>query len=359
MTTDNKTLADVQPGGRVRLGDQRSDLVPGIVRCAKCSFQLHRTNLYLQSGTVGAGDSKTEPCPNGCGPLWPVTWETWSREGWAEAERLHLENAALSAQPSLGGQDALVTDAMVYAAEEAYANSKPDNLHESFRVAIAAALAARQPVKGLSWADYWMERGQPDAAHDFDAFSRAEAWALQRFPDASQPVGLPLTLCRDSYPPLVAHSSSYGGVWTSDWCLVVDLNGSTCSARYQVSDFDKRSMDANGGVPNAVQNDPWRVPGFGHVVAWAKASDVVAHISRSTDAAPPAQVVDLDAVRALLQRRIEQWRSHLPADPGAPGTREIETKGEHDYNNDVRIYREGIAVMEEVLSKIDGQAVGK
>ena len=72
----------------------------------------------------------------------------------------------------------------------------------------------------------------------------------------------------------------------------------------------------------------------------------------------PAQAVDLDAMRALLQRRIEQWRSHLPADPGAPGTREIETKGEHDYNNDVRIYREGIAVMEELLSKIDSQAVG-
>lgn len=71
--------------------------------------------------------------------------------------------------------------------------------------------------------------------------------------------------------------------------------------------------------------------------------------------APPAQAVDLGAVRALLQRRIEQWRSHLPTDPGAPGTREIETKGEHDYNNDVRIYREGIAVMEEVLSKIDSQ----
>ncbi|WP_191862462.1 hypothetical protein [Stenotrophomonas sp. AS012628] len=74
--------------------------------------------------------------------------------------------------------------------------------------------------------------------------------------------------------------------------------------------------------------------------------------------APPAQAVDLDAMRALLQRRIEQWRSHLPADPCAPGTREIETKGEHDYNNDARIYREGIAVMEELLSKIDNQAVG-
>ena len=79
-----------QPGAQV----PRADLVPGIVRCAKCAFQLARTTLYMGSGTVGAGDSKTEPCPNGCGPLWPVTWETWAREGWAEAERLHMENAA-------------------------------------------------------------------------------------------------------------------------------------------------------------------------------------------------------------------------------------------------------------------------
>ncbi|WP_414608193.1 hypothetical protein, partial [Stenotrophomonas pavanii] len=93
--------AQPSPGGQ---GDQRSDLVPGIVRCAKCQFQLVRSNLNMYDGTVTAGDSKTEPCPNGCGPLWPLTWETWAREGWAEAERLHLENAALSAQPSPGGQ---------------------------------------------------------------------------------------------------------------------------------------------------------------------------------------------------------------------------------------------------------------
>lgn len=44
-----------------------------------------------------------------------------------------------------------------------------------------------QAVFGLSWADYWMERGQPDIAHDFDAFSRAEAWALQHFHSALTP----------------------------------------------------------------------------------------------------------------------------------------------------------------------------
>ncbi|HEL3863026.1 TPA: hypothetical protein UM690_000104 [Stenotrophomonas maltophilia] len=60
-------------------------------------------------------------------------------------QRLH---DALSAQPHPGGHRELVTDAMVYAAEQAYANSKPDNLHESFRDAIAAALSAQTSPGG-------------------------------------------------------------------------------------------------------------------------------------------------------------------------------------------------------------------
>lgn len=153
MNTNDKTLADVQPGGRVRLGDQRSDLVPGIVRCAKCQFQLARSNLNMHSGTVTAGDSKTEPCPNGCGPLWPVTWETWAREGWAEAERLHLENAALSAQPSPGGQDALLESLVARWRNHAEEIGVSDNLlcqkiancTMRHAVELQAVLAARQP----------------------------------------------------------------------------------------------------------------------------------------------------------------------------------------------------------------------
>jgi len=55
-------------------------LVPGVMRCAKCSFRLVRTNLHVPSGGFSAGDNKTEPCPNGCGPLWPETWEQRARE---------------------------------------------------------------------------------------------------------------------------------------------------------------------------------------------------------------------------------------------------------------------------------------
>jgi hypothetical protein len=54
--------------------------VPGVMRCAKCKFQIVRTNLYIKQGTTGQGDSKIELCPNGCGPLWPVTWKEWAQE---------------------------------------------------------------------------------------------------------------------------------------------------------------------------------------------------------------------------------------------------------------------------------------
>lgn len=104
----SKTLADVQPGGRVMLGN--SNIASGL------------RNMLSDIEQLGAA---------------PITVDT---------NLIRDAIAALSAQPSPGGQDALVTDAMVYAAEEAYANSKPDNLHESFCAAIAAALAARQPV---------------------------------------------------------------------------------------------------------------------------------------------------------------------------------------------------------------------
>jgi len=72
-------------------------------------------------------------------------------------------------------------------------------------------------------------------------------------------------------------------------------------------------------------------------------------------AAHPAQGVDLGPVREFLRRRMAQWRSHLPSDPDAPGTVAISGDGEGSYNNDVRMYREGIALMDRVLALIDDQ----
>lgn len=66
-------------------------LCPGQMRCAKCKFELTRRTMYVQSGTIGAGTSETEPCPNGCGPLWPVTWEQEARSCYASLDRLFDE----------------------------------------------------------------------------------------------------------------------------------------------------------------------------------------------------------------------------------------------------------------------------
>lgn len=63
------------------------DVVPGKVQCAKCGFSLQRVNLYMLSGTTGAGGEETEPCPNDGTPLLPVTWEQEAREAWKMAEQ--------------------------------------------------------------------------------------------------------------------------------------------------------------------------------------------------------------------------------------------------------------------------------
>ena len=65
-----------------------ASFVPGEVYCAKCTFALIRTKLYMGSGTTGPGDNATEPCPNGCGPMWPVTWEKSARDAWTTAEEM-------------------------------------------------------------------------------------------------------------------------------------------------------------------------------------------------------------------------------------------------------------------------------
>lgn len=309
--SDEKTLATVKPGGCVQLGqEQRSDLVPGIVRCAKCAFQLHRTNLYLQSGTIGAGDSKTEPCPNGCGPLWPVTWETWAREGWAEAERLHLKNAALAARQTVGEPAAIPEGwALVDLAEYTVLPQIPTTAMMDAGWPIGEQITDRFDVKG-AYADLIAE-------HD------AKGEGIIHGP---------------SQPPAQADQEYLESLYRALEGVIDERD------RYhEMADDLAGHIAAITGVDigeHSSANCPWQ------------------NAIEAAEAYQPAQAVGLGAVRALLQRRIEQWRSHLPADPGAPGTREIETKGEHDYNNDVRIYREGIAVMEDVLALIDSQAVG-
>lgn len=75
--------------------------VPGVMRCDGCKFELTRVNLNVNVGTVTAGNNEPEPCPNGCGPLRPVTWreralqaEKWGEEQFERANALAAGRSA-------------------------------------------------------------------------------------------------------------------------------------------------------------------------------------------------------------------------------------------------------------------------
>jgi hypothetical protein len=73
------------------MNSRSNQFVPGEMRCAKCGFRCHRVIINANTGQSGAGNNKTEPCPNGCGPLWPVTWEESAREAWELTEKMFDE----------------------------------------------------------------------------------------------------------------------------------------------------------------------------------------------------------------------------------------------------------------------------
>lgn len=66
-----------------------ASFVPGKMYCVKCVFTLERRTFYVLSGTmVATPGNEPEACPNGCGPLWPVTREQEARDCWAHIEDL-------------------------------------------------------------------------------------------------------------------------------------------------------------------------------------------------------------------------------------------------------------------------------
>ncbi|MBV8060796.1 MAG: hypothetical protein JO253_04640 [Alphaproteobacteria bacterium] len=90
--------------GGVASDGKRSDLVPGKMHCARCAFSLLRNKLNLADGEVYAGTNETERCPNGCGPLWPMTWEQEARDGYKLMEELF--ERATKAEAALAAQTA-------------------------------------------------------------------------------------------------------------------------------------------------------------------------------------------------------------------------------------------------------------
>lgn len=85
-------LVEALEAAEKRNAELQSDVIaPGIMRCAGCGFVLTKNSINMAAGTITAGDSKTEPCPNGCGPLWPVTWKEQALQMRDDSESWFLE----------------------------------------------------------------------------------------------------------------------------------------------------------------------------------------------------------------------------------------------------------------------------
>lgn len=70
--------------------------VPGTWHCAKCGFVVQKMILDAHTGAVGVKpDTVTEPCPNGCGPLWPQTERARANALYDDANRFLDERDAL------------------------------------------------------------------------------------------------------------------------------------------------------------------------------------------------------------------------------------------------------------------------
>ncbi len=135
MTTDNQTLADVQPGGRVRLGD-------ALLPCPFCGndaeFVPYKNNgLTLKCKSMGCIQRHQRTLRYGI---------DWLRTSMTE----HWNTRALSSQPSPGGQDAHeMADALERIASGAlsdYEGVDADELHILRCAKLIRDLAARQPV---------------------------------------------------------------------------------------------------------------------------------------------------------------------------------------------------------------------
>lgn len=52
---------------------ESSGVAPGILRCTECSFVQTKNIISVTADTITTVESESEPCPNGCGQLQPVT----------------------------------------------------------------------------------------------------------------------------------------------------------------------------------------------------------------------------------------------------------------------------------------------
>lgn len=258
MSTD-KTLADVKPGGRVRLGDALPPL-PTEVDAVRCMIRGEK--------------DLAEAC-----------------DYYYTAEQMRdYARAALSAQPSPGGQgDVLDLDRVLSLADVHAEESREDGVRLLDRGGllalaqdVAAVLAARQPV------------GEPVAYLDLGAGGYMDVGTdlsdeeLAALPKGRHMLGIIGTYGVDGYKPAqevgepVAYWLAVDKDGIVEFGMSADDGNEGQAARQEVNDFINGALH-DGGVP---------------------------HRLVGVYAAPPAQAVDLDAMHAAA---CAAWNKHQEA----------------------------------------------
>lgn len=147
------TLADVQPGGRVRLGDGlRSELLDQAERLERMAAQDRETGESIEQALEAGEEYTPDDAPDVAAGL-----QHDANRSEEIAALLRKAAAALSAQPSPGGQgDVLDLDRVLSLADVHAEESREDGVRLldrggllAFAQDVAAALAARQPVGAL------------------------------------------------------------------------------------------------------------------------------------------------------------------------------------------------------------------
>lgn len=149
MSTD-KTLADVQPGGRVRLGD-------ALLPCPLCGndaeFVPYKNNgLTLKCKSMGCIQRHQRTLRYGIEWLRTSMTEHWNTRALSAQPSPATCKEGLQVHPSPGGRGWSVSDEMVSTASRAYHAASEVGSRNCMRSALEAAidtLAARQPVGEL------------------------------------------------------------------------------------------------------------------------------------------------------------------------------------------------------------------
>ncbi|WP_435321115.1 hypothetical protein [Klebsiella pneumoniae] len=77
LTPNDSDAAEMEIAAlRQRIAElESSGVAPGILRCTECSFVQTKNIISVTADTISTVESESEPCPNGCGQLQPVTWK--------------------------------------------------------------------------------------------------------------------------------------------------------------------------------------------------------------------------------------------------------------------------------------------